>query len=181
MTSTRGLLLVATPELVDPNFFRTVVLMLEHTDEGAMGLVLNRTYDAVAEEVVPYWAERLKPPGTLHCGGPVSEESVVGLGRVPTDGADGVAPLVGPVGVLDLYRQPEELPGVDSVRLFSGYAGWEAGQLEAELAVGGWIVVDAEPDDALTDDPMGLWRRVLGRQPGLISLLADYPEDPAAN
>ena len=72
MTSTRGLLLVATPELIDPNFFRTVVLMLEHTDEGAMGLVLNRTYDAVAEEVVPYWADRLKPPGTLHCGGPVS-------------------------------------------------------------------------------------------------------------
>ena len=111
----------------------------------------------------------------------MSEESVVGLGRVPLDGADGVAPLVGSVGVLDLYRQPEELPGVDSVRLFSGYAGWEAGQLEAELALGGWIVVDAEPDDALTDDPMGLWRRVLGRQPGLISLLADYPEDPAAN
>ncbi len=181
MTSTRGLLLVATPELIDPNFFRTVVLMLEHTDEGAMGLVLNRTYDAVAEEVVPYWADRLKPPGTLHCGGPGSEESVVGLGRVPTDGVEGVAPLVGSVGVLDLYRQPEELPGVESVRLFSGYAGWEAGQLDAELTVGGWIVVDAEPDDALTDDPGGLWRRVLSRQPGLISLLADYPEDPTAN
>jgi putative transcriptional regulator len=181
MTSTRGLLLVATPELLDPNFFRTVVLMLEHTDEGAMGLVLNRTYDAVAGEVVPYWAERLKPPGTLHFGGPVSEKSVVGLGRVLTDSVEGFAPLVGPVGVLDLYRQPEELPGVDSVRLFSGYAGWEAGQLDAELAVGGWIVVDAEPEDALTDDPRGLWRRVLARQPGMIGLLADYPEDPAAN
>jgi len=181
MSSTRHRLLVATPELFDPNFFRTVILILEHTDDGAMGLVLNRTSDVVADEVVPYWADRLKPPGTLHCGGPVSAESVVGLGRVPHDAAEGVALLVGPVGVLDLYRQPEELPGVESVRLFSGYAGWEAGQLDAELAAGGWIVVDADPDDALTDDPVGLWRRVLGRQPGWLGFLAGYPEDVSTN
>ena len=121
MSSTRARLLVATPELLDPNFFRTVVLMLEHTDEGAMGLVLNRTYDAVAEEVVPYWADRLKPPGTLHCGGPVSEESVVGLGRVPLDGVDGVARHT---DVLE--RAVVQLPKVAAraVTAMGGWKGW---------------------------------------------------------
>ena len=181
MSSTRARLLVATPEMSDPNFFRTVVLMLEHNEEGAMGLVLNRVYDAGAEEVVPYWADHLKPPGNLHCGGPVSADSIVGLARIPVAGLDGTAPLVGLVGVLDLYRQPEELPGVDSVRLFSGYSGWESGQLDAELDAGGWIVVNADPDDPLTDDPDGLWGRILGRQPGVLGLFANYPDDPTSN
>ena len=181
MISTKGRLLVATPELLDPSFFRSVVLMLEHNDEGAMGLVLNRTYETPADEVVPYWAERLKPPRTLHCGGPVSEESIVGLGQISLDTTEGVAPLVGSVGVLDLYREPADLPGVNSVRLFSGYAGWEEGQLDAELAAGGWIVVEAVAEDPLTADPEGLWSRVLGRQAGLIRLLAEYPDDLAAN
>ncbi|MEE2768487.1 MAG: YqgE/AlgH family protein [Actinomycetota bacterium] len=181
MISTKARLLVATPELLDPNFFRTVVLMLEHNDEGAMGLVLNRTYDAQADEVVPYWANHLKPPRTLHCGGPVSEESVVGLGKIPNSDLEGAAPLVGAIGVLDLYRQPDELPGVGSVRLFSGYAGWDPGQLDAECEVGGWMVIEPEPEDLLTDDPGGLWRRVLARQPGMVALLAEYPDDPASN
>ena len=160
MISTKGRLLVATPELLDANCFRSVLLVLEHNHEGAMGLVLNRPYETPADEVVPYWAEQLKPPRTLHCGGPVSGESIVGLGQIPIDTTEGVAPLVGPVGVLDLYREPSDLPGVNSVRLFSGYAGWGAGQLDAELAVGGWIVVDAAPEDPLTADPEGLWARV---------------------
>ena len=102
-----------------------------------------------AADAVPHWAERLEPPGLLHSGGPVSEGSVVGLGLAPDSGDDAVTPLVGRLGVLDLHRDPSDLPGVGSVRLFSGYSGWSAGQLEVEMALGSWFVLDAEPMDAL--------------------------------
>jgi putative transcriptional regulator len=83
--------------------------------------------------------------------------------------------------VVDLHRSPDELPGVEPVRLFAGYSGWSAGQLDAELVAGGWIVVDAIPEDALTTSPEDLWRIVLGRQPGLLGHLAGYPDDPSVN
>jgi putative transcriptional regulator len=88
---------------------------------------------------------------------------------------------VAQLGVVDLHRSPDELPGVDPVRLFAGYSGWSAGQLDAELAAGGWIVVDALPEDALTTSPEGLWQVVLARQPGLLGHLAGYPDDPSVN
>ncbi len=179
--STRGRLLLATPELLDPNFDRAVLLMIEHSDDGALGLVLNRPRMVAAADAVPHWAERLEPPGLLHSGGPVSEGSVVGLGLALDSGDDAVTPLVGRLGVLDLHRDPADLPGVGSVRLFSGYSGWSAGQLEVEMALGSWFVLDAEPMDALTDDPLGLWASVLARQPGLLGRMATYPDDPSVN
>ena len=181
MTSTRARLLVATPELVDPNFHRSVVLVLEHNDDGALGVVLNRPRLVGGAEAVPQWADRLAFPSRLHSGGPVSEGSVVGLGLAPDSGDDAVTPLVGRLGVLDLHRDPSDLPGVGSVRLFSGYSGWSAGQLEVEMALGSWFVLDAEPMDALTDDPLGLWASVLARQPGLLGRMAAYPDDPSVN
>ncbi len=174
--STKARLLVATPELLDPNFHRTVVLMLEHDDNGALGVVLNRPRLVGGGEAVPHWADRLAHPTRLHSGGPVSEDSVIGVGRGEHD-----APLLGRIGVVDLHRDPDDLPGIEEVRLFAGYAGWSGGQLDAELMAGGWIVAEAREDDALTPDPEGLWRAVLSRQSGMTALLADYPDDPAAN
>ena len=181
MTSTRARLLVATPELVDPNFHRSVVLVLEHNDDGALGVVLNRPRLVGGAEAVPQWADRLAFPSRLHRGGPVSEDSVIGLALGPAGGIDGLSPLLGQLGVVDLHRSPDELPGVEPVRLFAGYSGWSAGQLDAELMAGGWIVVDARPEDALTTSPEELWRIVLGRQPGLLGHLAGYPDDPSVN
>ena len=181
MTSTRARLLVATPELVESNFHRSVVLVLEHNDDGALGVVLNRPRLVGGAEVVPQWADRLAFPSRLHSGGPVSEDSVIGLALGPAGGIDGLSPLLGQLGVVDLHRSPEELPDVEPVRLFAGYSGWSAGQLEAELLAGGWIVVDALPEDALTPSPEELWQAVLGRQPGLLGHLAGYPDDPRLN
>ena len=181
MTSTRARLLVATPELVDSNFHRSVVLVLEHTDDGALGVVLNRPRLVSGGDAVPQWADRLAFPSRLHSGGPVSEDSVIGLALGPAGGIDGLSPLLGQLGVVDLHRSPEELPDVEPVRLFAGYSGWSAGQLEAELLAGGWIVVDALPEDALTPSPEELWQAVLGRQPGLLGHLAGYPDDPRLN
>ena len=181
MTSTRARLLVATPELVESNFHRSVVLVLEHNDDGALGVVLNRPRLVGGAEVVPQWADRLAFPSRLHSGGPVSEDSVIGLALGPAGGIDGLSPLLGQLGVVDLHRSPEELPDVEPVRLFAGYSGWSAGQLDAELLAGGWIVVDALPEDALTPSPEELWQAVLGRQPGLLGHLAGYPDDPRLN
>ena len=179
--STKARLLVATPELLDPNFHRSVVLVLEHNDDGALGVVLNRPRLVSGGDVVPQWADRLAFPSRLHSGGPVSEDSVIGLALGPAGGIDGLSPLLGQLGVVDLHRSPEELPDVEPVRLFAGYSGWSAGQLEAELLAGGWIVVDALPEDALTPSPEELWQAVLGRQPGLLGHLAGYPDDPRLN
>tara|TARA_B100000686_G_C16694429_1_gene919629 strand:+ start:61 stop:606 length:546 start_codon:yes stop_codon:yes gene_type:complete len=181
MTSLRTRLLIATPELIDPNFYRSVIYILEHNEEGAMGLVLNRTFQINAEEAIPRWAERLKPPKYLHCGGPVSESSLLGIANIPSENLEGAVLLLGTIGILDLHKHPDELPGVDSVRLFSGYTGWTAGQLDSEIAVGGWIVVDAKPEDLLTNSPQKLWSSVLHRQKGLLGLLSAYPDDPSVN
>ncbi len=181
MTSTRARLLVATPELVESNFHRSVVLVLEHNDDGALGVVLNRPRLVGGAEVVPQWADRLAFPSRLHSGGPVSEDSVIGLALGPAGGIDGLSPLLGQLGVVDLHRSPEDLPGVEPVRLFAGYSGWSAGQLDAELVAGGWVVVDAIPEDALSTEPEGLWSVVLARQPGLLGHLSGYPDDPSAN
>ena len=178
--SSRARLLVATPELVEPNFRRTVVLMLEHNENGALGLVLNRPRMVGGGEAVPRWADRLAVPGHLHDGGPVSKDSVIGLGLGGTDG-EGTTTLLGRLSVVDLHRSPDELADVEQVRLFAGYSGWIGGQLDAELKAGGWIVADAREEDVVTDHAAGLWQTVLSRQDGLTSLLARYPDDPAMN
>ncbi len=179
--STKAKLLVAVPGLLDPNFRRTVVLILEHNDDGALGLVLNRARLVGGAEAVPHWADRLAWPSKLHEGGPVSTDSIIGLGLGPDMPVEGISPLLGRLGVVDLHRDPLCLPDVEEVRLFAGYAGWTAGQLETEVAAGGWIVVDAIEEDARTADPDGLWRIVLARKGGMVALLADYPDEPDLN
>ena len=185
MSSTARRLLVATPTLLDPNFFRTVVFMIEHTDEAALGVVINRPSDATLEEAVPEWCALAAEPRVAFVGGPVqAHEAVIGLGRSRphTGDADGWYPLIGSVGTVDLGRSPAEVrPDIDLVRVFAGYAAWGAGQLDYELTQHGWYVVDAEVDDLLTAEPESLWRRVLRRQGGELAIAANFPADPSSN
>lgn len=193
-----GRLLVATPLIGDPHFERSVVLLLAHGDEGAFGLVLNRPSETPVHEVLPDWTVHVTPPAQLFLGGPVGPDAVVGIGRPafrpggddggpnPVDGdrddLDGFAPLVGGIGSVDLGRPPE--PGSTpwaELRLFAGSAGWAVGQLEDELREGAWWLVPAVPDDVFSEDPPGLWRRVLRRQPGSTGWFANCPLDPSAN
>jgi len=187
-TSTKGRLLLASPPLVDPNFARSVVLMLEHSDGGALGLVLNRPS---GEEVVPgleAWEHLVDPPSVVFGGGPVDTDALIGLARAePPTGDEGFAPLSEPpmpagLGTVDLELSPEEVAaGFSGLRIFRGYAGWGPGQLDAELEIGGWIVLAVEPEDVFTDDPDDLWRRVLRRQPGRLAWLATCPDDLSWN
>ena len=116
MNSLRAKLLVATPLLPDDNFHRTVVLLIEHNEDGALGVVLNRPRQGGGAEAVAHWADRLQPPGLLHEGGPVSANSVIGLARGPDHGPEGLVPLYADIGVLDLHRDPDDLPDIGSVR-----------------------------------------------------------------
>ncbi len=181
--SQRGRLLVATPELGDPNFDRTVVLLLEHTPEGAVGVVLNRPSGTPLTEAGADWGGwdvYAAPPDVVFVGGPVARTAVIAVARTLDGKTDGFQPILGDdVGIVDLAVAPPD--GVEAVRLFAGYAGWGGGQLEGEIAAGGWFVLDARPGDPLSPAPEELWGEVLRRQGGRLALFADCPPDPSLN
>ena len=132
---------------------------------------------------LPSWAVHAADPGVVFVGGPVQPDAAICLGTVgaerPSGGWDQIS---GPLGVIDLSISPEELgPGLDRVRVFAGYAGWDAGQLEGELKEGGWYVLDAEPDDALSATPEMFWRFVLRRQGGKLAWVANFPPHASMN
>ncbi|MGH9185042.1 MAG: YqgE/AlgH family protein [Acidimicrobiales bacterium] len=180
---TKGRLLVASPSLDDPNFERSVVFMIEHSDEGALGLVLNRPSGIELLGPLPEWSRLATEPSVVFVGGPVSQGSAIALARLDRDGpVSGFEPVLGRLGVIDLGEDPDLIGGpVDDLRVFTGYAGWGSAQLEAELDQGAWWVVDAQPGDAFSDDPDTLWRRVLRRQRPPLNRFALYPPDPSLN
>jgi putative transcriptional regulator len=180
---TAGKLLIAEPMLGDPNFDRAVILMVEHNDEGALGVVLNRPSDLAVGSVLAEWRELAADPSVLYVGGPVEPNGVLALARRRGDGEPrGWAPVVGDVGMFDLHVEPDTVaPVVAGVRFFVGYSGWGPGQLESELEAGAWLVVDAFADDVFVGDPEEMWRSVLRRQQGKVSMLANFPVHPSMN
>ena len=181
--SLRGRLLVATPGLRDPNFDRTIVLVLEHDAEGALGLVLNRPSATGIADVLPVWDGVACDPPVVFAGGPVDNSAAICLGSTRPGVVNPAVQAITPtVGVVDLDSDPALLTtDVAFVRVFAGYAGWEAGQLDEEIAAGGWFVVEALPGDAFLDRPTALWPTVLRRQRGRLALFSTYPEDPSFN
>lgn len=179
-TSVAGRLLVSMPGMLDPNFSRTVVLMIEHSPEGAVGLVLNRPTKADLLDHLPGWWSAAVEPRVVFVGGPVGEGGGIGLAR-----GSGSAPLEGWAEVMGVRAVDlEEEPGVDSgleARVFTGYSGWGPGQLESEMSANGWFVVDAEPDDVFTSRPERLWEMVLKRAGGRYAWFSTYPADPRLN
>lgn len=183
----KGRVLVAAPTLLDPNFHRTVVLLLDYDDGGALGVVLNRPTGTSVDAPVPEWEPLAVEPGVVFVGGPVAQGAAIAIGRVAISAhaerpaPNGFVPLFGALGTVDLTLDPDEVGALDAVRIFSGYAGWGAGQLEVEIDEGSWLVVDGEPDDVFSDDPETLWERVLVRQGGTVAWLAACPADPSLN
>lgn len=181
MESVAGKLLVSAPHLLDPNFYRTVVFIAEHGDDGALGVVLNRATDEPITDHLPEWAAAASEPATVFVGGPVSNELAVGVAEGPRTPPEDWAPVLGAIGLIDLSAGPDATGGVNRLRVFSGYTGWITGQLEAELAIGSWFVLDARPDDVFTSEPAPMWTRVLRRQTGRLAIYATYPEDLSNN
>lgn len=182
-----GRLLVASPELGDPNFARTVVLLVDHDESGALGVVLNRPSTTDVGEILPDWHLYATPPQVVFQGGPVGRDSALALaarvgGHGEHDEPLGFRHVSADIGLVDLDSPAEAIAGsIRSMRVFAGYAGWGSDQLEAEIEQGAWYVVDAEPRDLASDDPERLWTDVLRRQPGSLAVVATFPDDPSLN
>ena len=174
-TSTAGRLLVASPDLADPNFHRAVVLMVAHDDGGALGVVLNRPSAIPVDDGLPGWSEVASPPACVYLGGPVEPTAALGLGEGQGEPSD---MIVGSLGAIDLSGRPEEYR---SVRVFAGYAGWGPLQLDREVDRGDWFVLDALVEDVTTSAPDRLWREVLRRQRSRVAMFATTPDDPSLN
>lgn len=181
MDTIRGQLLIAGPTLGDPNFWRTVVLIVEHNEDGALGLVLNRPSETTVGEAVPQLAELVDPEDDVLVGGPVQQSGVIVLAEFedPSDAALIAFEDIGIVGtsseVIETYT------GVRAARAFAGHAGWGPGQLEDELERGDWIVEPARRSDAFDTEPSELWPAVLTRKGGSYALIARMPADPSQN
>lgn len=183
-TDLTGQLLVATPLLSEPTFHRTVVLLLDHGRDGAMGVVLNRPMTVEVSAVLPGWQPHTTAPGVLFQGGPVELDSALGLVAVPGDAGEpaGVRRISGALGLVDLDVEPGSVVSdLAGLRVFAGYAGWSVGQLEVEIGEGAWYVVDGEARDPFSADPSTLWRDVLRRQRGGLAYVSTYPSDPTHN
>ena len=171
MESTAGHLLIATPNLGDPNFDMTIVYMLEHNEDGALGVVVNRPTESPAATHLPELAPMLSPPDVFFIGGPVSPDHVVGVGRSGDS-----------ISIVDLDAIIEGgAVAPDGFRLFAGYSGWAPGQLDGELSTGSWFVVAAFDGDVFGPHPTELWREVLRRQGGRLGRLSLYPDSPMVN
>jgi len=179
--SVRGQLLIAGPTLLDPNFWRTVVLVVEHSEDGALGLVLNRPSESKVGEAVPELAVLADPDEEVLVGGPVSRSGVIVLADFE-DPSCAAMIAFGSVGVLAGATPSERLgEGVKRARVFAGHSGWGPGQLDSELERGDWILEPARYSDAFSDDPAALWAAVLERKGGSYALVARMPEDPSLN
>jgi putative transcriptional regulator len=180
--SLRGKLLLASPVLRDPNFVRSVVLIAEHTDEGAMGLVLNRPATTTVGEAVPDLSWLAGDEAPVYVGGPVAETAVIVLAEFDRPELAG-ALVEDDLGFIGAEADDaERLDGaIRRARVFAGHAGWGPGQLESELEEEAWIVEPPRREEIFTSDPEDLWSAVLRRMGSRYALLATMPPDPSVN
>jgi putative transcriptional regulator len=180
MESLRGRLLISSGNLFDPNFRHTVVLVGEHSAEGALGVVLNRPMDVTVAEAVPVLAALVAPDQLLFEGGPVQPSHPVLLAELSHPELADVL-IFGTVGFLVGEVSEDVRPGILRARVYAGYSGWGPGQLEREMEEGSWILEPALEDDVFTDAPDTLWSRVLERKGPEYRRLSRMPFDPSMN
>ncbi|MBV9161306.1 MAG: YqgE/AlgH family protein [Pseudonocardiales bacterium] len=181
-----GSALVAAPGLQDPNFRRTVVLIIDHGALGTLGVVLNRPSDVAVRDVLPMWGPHATVPRALYVGGPLHQRAALCVAALPAgvdaERTEGMIKVRGPLALVDLDADPDLMaPHLRGLRVFAGYAGWVQGQLVCEINRGDWLVVPALPDDVLAGPDTDLWGRILRRQGMPLALLATYPADPVLN
>lgn len=184
MRPERGTLLISSAALDDPNFARTLVLVLDSHADGALGVVLNRPAETRVDEVLTGWGDVVSEPRVLFSGGPVEGSAAVAVGLLATPSPPPTAwqALTPTLGVVDLDRPSEEYVGhLAALRVYAGYAGWGAGQLESEIDEGAWLLAPALDRDLFHPEPATLWREVLRRQPGQVAMLSTLPPDVSLN
>jgi putative transcriptional regulator len=176
-----GRLLISAPALRDAPFARSIVYLLEHGDVGTVGVILNRPSHTPVGQVLPDWHDLVSEPAVIFGGGPVMPDGALCLGEFRGEGP-GIRQVFGQLATVDLDADAALVTSITGrMRVYAGHAGWAPGQLADELTAGAWYVVAGSPDDVFSDEPGRLWRRVLGRQPPPLRLLATYPPDPLLN
>lgn len=180
MTSLTASLLISSAGLHDPNFRHTVVLIGTHDEEGAVGVVLNRSTEILVADAAPPLVELTGPQAKLFEGGPVQPNQPVLLAEFK-DAVHASVPVFGSIGFLTGEIDDALRPSILRTRVFAGYSGWGAGQLESELDEDAWIIEPARADDVFTTEPGSLWRRVLERKGGRYRHIAMVPKDPRVN
>lgn len=162
MSSLTGQLLIAPPQLKDPNFERSIVLLLQHDPQGALGLILNRP---VRQTVADLWAmvreSTCRVHGPVHQGGPVQGPLTV-LHQDPILGDEAVLPGVFHTSDAESIERLITT-GADPIRCYAGYAGWGAGQLEVELQTASWLTLEAQPAHVFHAGPEDLWGQLYPR------------------
>jgi putative transcriptional regulator len=157
------------------------VLVCEHGDDGALGLVLNRPGELVVWESAPELADLTGFDATIDSGGPVQPDALLVLAEFDDLALAGIR-VVENVGLVGDGADLEDLvEGTSRARIFAGYAGWGPGQLDAELEREDWFVAPAGVDDIFNPDADELWARVLARKGGHYALVARMPVDPSVN
>ncbi len=177
-----GRLLAASPLLLDPHFQRAVIIIIEHTDEGALGVVLNQPTEILATDALPAPLSELIPATEyVHCGGPVQPNAVIIVGAF-SDPTRAAGLIFDAIGVLQPDSAADDITEhVSELRVFGGYAGWGPGQLEAEFGEGAWIDIAATRLDIFNEAPDTLWSDVLARKGPEYAIFGRAPEDPSLN
>ncbi|MGV9671590.1 MULTISPECIES: YqgE/AlgH family protein [unclassified Gordonia (in: high G+C Gram-positive bacteria)] len=181
-----GTLLLASTDLIEPTFARTVIYVIEHNDAGSLGVVINRLSQTAVHNVMPSWTDVTAAPRALFIGGPVKQDSALCLGvirrGVDVGDVEAIRPVSGRVALIDLDADPELIATlVEGVRIFAGYAGWGIGQLDSEMEQDSWMLASALPRDVLAPPAVDIWADVLRRQPWPMPLLATHPVDVSMN
>lgn len=181
-----GSLLVAAPDMPDPNFRRAIIYVIEHDHGGSLGVVITRRSETPIDEVLPAWADQCAAPAVFHVGGPVKPDTGIALAVLRSAdvgaGLSGLQRIDGRVHVVDLDSDPEILDEmIEGMRVFVGYTGWAAGQLQDELDRGDWYVAPSLPSDLLAPTHVDVWGTVLRRQEMPLPLYATYVGDGDVN
>jgi putative transcriptional regulator len=157
-----GIFLYASPGLAEPRFAETVILLVEHGPSGSLGLVVNRPTERKAHRALDLETRPDEEALPLYWGGPVQPEAILALVRArrPPDGSRTVFADVHLAGDRDAVREALEAGGDGRLRVYSGYAGWGAGQLADEVRAGAWVLDRADAASVFSPDPARLWRRV---------------------
>lgn len=181
--STAGKLLIATPAIGDGNFEQSLIYMLHHDLNGGLGVIINRPSELMVDELLPRWSDLICEPGCIFSGGPVETDGFIGVADAVGPQPDGVVEVPGTsVVTVDLEEDPALAAAhIDRLRIFRGYAGWGAHQLDTELSAGAWFTVPAKPDDLWSTTPSDLYDQVLRRQSGEMRWFANAPLDPSQN
>ena len=176
----KGVLLVAAPELRDPHFYQTVILIITYGQDGAIGLVINKPTDINMRKALPDITITKKGLPPLYIGGPVDRSKLFILftSGTPVSGGQNITDSIYFSYDKETAKKLlEDSNSTNKVRAYAGYAGWEPGQLESEIRRGAWITVKADINKVFSDSPLSLWPSLF-RSPGdlLIQKYRDIPQ-----